>query len=124
MRDPYRSPAVRITALLRHNALTWALPRLTRVAPEQWRDALAVARATDFDAIERVGILAALALTSALLRSATGGGEIVQPTPLLIHLAAQFIAALPLLALFAGPFYLRCLRRGLDHFIAARQAGR
>jgi hypothetical protein len=30
---------------------------------------------------------------------------------------AQFLAAVPLLTLLAGPFYLRCLRRGLENEI-------
>ena len=123
MRKPDRFPAPRVATLLRDNALTWLLPRLTQVAPGQWREALAQARAADFDALERVGILAALALTSALLRGEADGSAIAPTLPLLLRLLAQFIAALPLLTLFAGPFYLRCLRRGLDHYIAARQAG-
>ena len=101
---------------LKRNALTWALPRLVRLPPAEWDEAVRQARATHFDAIERIGVLAAIALTTWLLRFDVNEAEISLP----IRFVAQFVAAIPLLILLAGPFYLRCWRRGLEHVIERR----
>ena len=42
-----------------------------------------------------------------------GAGEVALP----LRFVAQFAAAVPLLILMVGPFYLRCLRRGVDHVV-------
>ena len=113
----YPRPAFRSADLVWRNALTWVLPRLLHVAPEYRDEALRQARAADFDALERVGVLMALALTTWLLRSDVGASEIAPP----IRFIAQFCAAFLLLVVLSGPFYLRRLRRGLDHAIERRQ---
>jgi len=102
---------------LKRALLPWALPRITELKPADWEDALIRARATNFDLTERIGLLIVVALVTYLLRF-----DVLQmaDVPLPILLMAQFFAALPLLVLLAGPFYLRCLRRGLDHEIERR----
>ena len=103
---------------LKRALLPWYLPRISELRPGDWDDALKQARASHLDLIERIALLIVVALVTYLLRF-----DVLQLTDisLPILLTAQFLVALPLLALLAGPFYLRCLRRGLDHEIERRQ---
>ena len=101
---------------LKRSVLTWALPHLVQLPPAEWDEAVRQARETHFDALERIGVLAAVALTTYLLRFDANESEISLP----IRFVAQFVAAIPLLILLAGPFYLRCWRRGLEHVIERR----
>lgn len=103
---------------LKRSALSWAMPHLVKLPPADWPQAVQQARETDFDAVERIGVLAAIALTTYLLRFDVNETELSLP----IRFVAQFVAAVPLLVLLVGPFYLRCLRRGLDHFIERRHS--
>lgn len=103
---------------LKRSALTWAMPQLVKLPPAEWQQAVQQARETNFDAIERIGVLTAIACTTYLLRFDVNPTELSLP----IRFVAQFVAAVPLLVLLAGPFYLRCLRRGLDHFIERRHS--
>ena len=96
---------------LRRQTLAWALPHIVQLPPGEWDEALRQARQTDFDLVERIGVVAGVALTTWLLRS--DAGEVALP----IRFVAQFAAAVPLLILMVGPFYLRCLRRGVDHVV-------
>ncbi|MBS1229366.1 MAG: hypothetical protein H6R17_2643 [Proteobacteria bacterium] len=102
---------------LKRSVLAWALPHIVQVPPAEWDDALKRARETNFDTIERIGVLAGIAFTTYLLRFDANEAEISLP----IRFLAQFAAAVPLLILLVGPFYLRCLRRGLDHVIEHRR---
>jgi hypothetical protein len=102
---------------LRRSALTWALPHLVQLPSAEWDEALKQARETSFDAIERIGVLAAIVFTTYLLRFDANESELSLP----IRFVAQFVAAVPLLSVLAGPFCLRCLRRGLDHVIEHRR---
>ena len=101
---------------LRRHLLAWALPQIVPLPPGEWDDAVKQARETNFDAIERIGVLAGIAFTTHLLRFDVSESEISLP----IRFVAQFVVAIPLLILLVGPFYLRCLRRGLDHVIERR----
>lgn len=103
---------------LKRSALSWAMPHLVKLPPAEWQQAVQQARETSFDAIERIGVLAAIACTTYLLRFDVNETELSLP----IRFVAQFVAAVPLLVLLVGPFYLRCLRRGLDHFIERRHS--
>ena len=96
---------------VKRGVLAWALPHIVQLPPAEWNDALKQARETNFDLIERLGVVAGVALSTWLLRS--DAAEFALP----IRFVAQFIAAVPLLTLVVGPFYLRCLRRGLDQVI-------
>lgn len=101
----------------RRTLVTWALPSIEKLHPKDWDEALNKARATDFDMIEKICIFGSLALVTWLLRD---DAEAAQTISLPIQYLAQFLAAVPLLTLLAGPFYLRCLRRGLDYEIERR----
>ena len=102
---------------VKNNILLWALPRIEELKPGEWAVALKYARDTNFDLIERVGVLAGIAFTTYLLRFDASSDDLSLPGRFFV----QFVFAVPLLTLFAGPFYLRCLRRGLDHVIERRQ---
>ena len=106
--------------VIRRIALTWVLPRIVQLPPSEWDEALKQAREAKFDTVELIGVLAGTAFTTYLLRFGADEAEI----SLQLRFAAQFIAAIPLLILFVGPFYLRCLRRGLEQFIEHRHLAR
>jgi hypothetical protein len=98
-------------------ALLWAYPALRQLPPAQWSQALKRSRNTNFDAIESIGVLAGIALVTYLLQfDAYQAAALALPVRYLI----QFLAAMPLLVLFVGPFYLRRTRRGLDQEIQRR----
>jgi len=105
-------------ATIKRVLLLLALPRIVEFPPAEWRETLKRARVTNFDMIEKSGILAGVVFVTYLLRP-----DVAQTTEisLTIQYLSQFLAALPLLFLFAGPFYLRRLRRGLDHEIERRR---
>jgi hypothetical protein len=102
---------------IKDTLLLWALPRIAELKPGEWAVALKRARDTNFDMIERVGVLAGIVFTTYLLRFDASSDDFSLPG----RFFAQFVAAVPLLILFSGPFYLRCMRRGLDHVIESRQ---
>lgn len=103
---------------IKRTLLIWALPRITEIGPGEWEDALKRARETDFDSIEWIGLLAGIAFTTYLLRFDAEQAAVLS---LPAKYFAQFLAAVPLLALFVGPFYLRRTRRGLDQEIERRR---
>lgn len=105
---------------IKRTVLAWTLPLIVQIPLSEWDEALKQAREAPFDMVERIGVLAATVFTTYLLRfDADEAGISLQ-----IRFAAQFLTAIPLLILFAGPFYLRCLRRGLAQFIARRHLAR
>lgn len=110
-----RTNAISLIAVaIKRALLPWALPRIVELQPGEWDESLKRARATNFDMIENAGVLASVAFVTYLLRfDSSQTGSISLPLQFVI----QFLSAVPLLVLFAGPFYLRCLRRGLDHEI-------
>lgn len=91
-------------------------PELERIAPHHRQRAMERARAESFDTLEMIGILAAIAATTYLTRYG-----IVPATPSSRFWAAilNFVVAIPLLVLIAGPFYVRRNRRGLKAFRSA-----
>ena len=97
--------------------LLCALPRLAELHPGEWRGALQRAREVGFDAFERAGVLVSLAVAAYLLRFNGDEGVLL---PLSVRYLAQFLAAMPLLVLLAGGFYLRSIRRGLSFEIDCR----
>lgn len=103
---------------LRHGLLAIALPRLAELPPAEREKAAEQARQIDFDATERVGIVAGMVLTAYLLRFDPAQAQTMS---LPLRYLVQFIAALPALALLVGPFLLRRTRRGLEQVIAARR---
>lgn len=102
---------------LRAIALALAYPALQQLPIVQWDAALARARATEFDLLERTGLLLVIAVVAYLLRfDAQQTVELAPP----IRYLAQFFAAALLIVPAAAPFYLRRTRRGLDHELKRR----
>ncbi len=102
---------------LRAIALALTYPALQQLPTAQWDAALARARATEFDLIERIGLLLVMAVVAYLLRwEAQQALELSPP----IRYLAQFFAAVLLIVPAAAPFYLRRTRRGLDHELERR----
>jgi hypothetical protein len=95
-------------------ALEWLYPELKQIAPKDRPSALQKAKDTSFDIIELVGIGAALILVVVLTRySVTGIGALRRMGAAL----SNFLVAVPLMLIFAGPFYVRRTRRGLREYI-------
>jgi hypothetical protein len=95
-------------------ALLWAYPVLRKLPPSEWDEVLKQAKKAEFDMIERIWILAGIALVTYLLRfDASQAAALSLP----IRYLTQFLAAVPLIILIVGPVYLRCMRRGLDREI-------
>lgn len=99
--------------ILRSPYLQWLLvqlfPRLRQWPLRQWSGLLARAMAGNFDPVERLGILAGVAFLTWFLEPAAKLDAGVSFT-----FITQFLLALPLLALLAGPFFLRRIRRCLE----------
>lgn len=103
---------------LRAITLLLAYPALRQLPKMEWDDALAQAREINFDIMEWMGFAAGVACATYLLRfEADQTAALTLPARYLI----QFLAAVPLLALLVGPFYLRRTRRGLDQEIERRR---
>ena len=102
---------------LQRIALLCAYPALRQLPRAEWDEALKQARETNFDMSEWIGVLAGIAFVTYLLRfDADQAAALSLPVRYFI----QFLAAVPLLALVVGPFYLRRTRRGLDQEIEHR----
>jgi len=102
---------------LRRIALLWAYPALRQLPRSDWDEALEHAREMSFDTTEWMGIVVGVAFATYLLRfDADQATALILPVRYFI----QFLAAVPLLALIVGPFYLRRTRRGLDEEIERR----
>lgn len=104
---------------IRRTLLLWALPRLEEFDAGEWEELQSRARAADFDRVEWGGVLAGVVFVTWLLRFTPE--QAVLPLPLFYFV--QFVTAVPLLMLAAGPFYLRNMRRGLDREIERRRRG-
>jgi len=103
---------------LKRMVLLSVFPALRQLPRAEWDQALKQARETNFDTIEWIGVLADIAFVTYLLRFDVDQGAAVS---LPVRYFIQFLAAVPLLALVVGPFYLRRTRRGLDQEIERRQ---
>ncbi|MBI3917221.1 MAG: hypothetical protein HY322_09460 [Betaproteobacteria bacterium] len=114
----YRRPSDDVGKKIGRLLRLLAYPRLRDLPPDQWESVLNRARDTEFDAIEWAGVLAGVAFAALVLRS--GAGE---PGSLFTLYLGQFVLALPLLVVLAGPFYLRRTRRGLDREVEQRNGG-
>ena len=93
-------------------------PELRQFAPDARAQALHRASEARFDAIELVGLIAALAATVLITRySGTDMGFADRFGAAI----ANFVIAIPLLLILAGPFYVRRTRRGLREQLAELQ---
>ena len=95
------------------------LPELREFpAPEQ-DAALRTARDTALDLLEMLGMAAGLVLVTAATRYGVAGLGAADRFGAAV---ANFVVALPLLALCLGPFHLRRLRRGLRAQLQRRRS--
>jgi hypothetical protein len=98
--------------------MEWLYPELKKIDPRDRISALRKAKEVSFDTIEIVGIGIALVLVVTLTRySVVGMGALGRIGTAL----ANFVVAIPLLLIFAGPFYVRRVRRGLREQMEKRR---
>lgn len=88
-------------------------PELHRIPPRERDAALGSARETPFDGLELAAIALGLALTAGATRYVVFDGL----THRIEAFLANFLLAVPLLAVLAGPFFVRRTRRGLQHYL-------
>ena len=94
-------------------------PELRKFALDDQVRALRTAAEARFDAVELVGLIIALAATALITRySGTGMGLADRFGAAVVN----FVIAVPLLLVFAGPFHVRRTRRGLRTQLAELQA--
>jgi len=86
------------------------LPELRRFPTADQDEALRVARRTDLDFFELLGMAAGLLVVTALTRYALADASM---STRFVASLVNFAVALPLLAVALGPFHIRRLRRGL-----------
>ena len=97
--------------------MEWLYPELKRINLKDRSSALQEAKASSFDAIDLVGIGIALFLAVVVTRySATGLGALGRIRAALWN----FMVAIPILLVFAEPFYVRRVRRGLREYLEKR----
>ena len=97
--------------------MEWLYPELNRINPKDRSSALQESKARAFDAIELVGIGIVLVLAVVVTRySATELGALGRIGAALWN----FMVALPILLVFAGPFYVRRVRRDLREYLEKR----
>jgi hypothetical protein len=88
----------------------WLYPQLQQFPLPDRSRALQKAKESSFDAIELIGFAVALVITVSLTRYSAAGLGLVERIGAAL---ANFILAIPLLILLAGPLYVRRTRRGL-----------
>ena len=113
---PRQDPSLfeRVTLIV----LPWLLPRIVVIRRSEWGAVLTRLRETPFDAPDKAGV--ALTLASAtFLHGAVSPHAAERSLPVVY--VFQFLTAVPLLIVLAGPLYLRCWRRGLEQEIERRR---
>jgi hypothetical protein len=101
--------------------LTMIYPELRAFTPAEREGALRAARHESFDAVELVGMAAALVAVTALTRY---GLQDFDLTSRIAAALVNFALAVPLLVAGVGPFLVRRARRGLRAQLARRGAVR
>lgn len=114
---PQQDPSLfeRVTLIV----LPWLLPRIVVIRRSEWGGVLTRLRETPFDALEKAGIVLSLAFATYLLGA---DSSLAAERSLPVVYVFQFLTAVPLLIVLAGPLYLRCWRRGLEQEIERRRA--
>jgi hypothetical protein len=93
------------------------LPELRRFPPSEQDEALRVARRTDLDLIELLGMAAGLVVVTAVTRYTLSDANM---STRFAATLVNFVVALPLLVIALGPFHVRRLRRGLREQLRSR----
>lgn len=88
----------------------WLYPELRQFEPAGQAAALKAATDAGFDGVEQIGLIVALAATVLLTRYSAAGMGLADRFGAAI---ANFVVAIPVLVVVAGPFYVRRTRRGL-----------
>lgn len=99
----------------------WLFPELRRIDPSERAGALRKAKETPFDAVELIGLAVALLVTVSLTRYSAAGWGLAERVGAML---ANFVVAIPVLVVLAGPFYVRRTRRGLRTYLAHRSTNR
>lgn len=115
---PRQKTILSVSDALRRNLLIWAMPRLIELPAGEWERAAQLARNVEFDAVERIAIVAGVVFTAYVLRF---DPEQAATLSVFSRYLIQFLTAVPILLVVVGPFMLRRARRGLDQVIAARR---
>lgn len=97
--------------------LIW--PELAAIAPNQRPSALERARTEPLDMVETVGVLAGVLIATLVTQYGLGHMEFADRVFVVL---ANFAVAVPLIAVLAGPFLVRRIRRGLRN-VLIRQTG-
>jgi hypothetical protein len=95
--------------------MEWLYPELKRIDAKDRSSALHEAKDSSFDAIELVGIGIALVLAIVVTRYSASGMDTLGRIGAALW---NFVVAIPILLVFAGPFYVRRVRRGLREYLA------
>ena len=95
------------------------LPELRHFSATERAPALEAARNTVLDVVELIGMAVGLVVVTMLTRYAVPDSGLATRFGAAL---ANFAIALPLIALFLGPFHLRRLRRGLRERLRHRGA--
>ena len=93
-------------------------PQLRGFDPAERAEALRRAREAPFDVVELVGTAFGLVVAASL--TAHGGGD-TPPLERALAALANFLLALPILAVLVGPFLVRHVRRGLEGELRRRE---
>ena len=101
--------------------LPWLLPRIVVIRRSEWGAVLTRLRETPFDTLEKAGIVLSLAFATYLLGA---DSSLAAERSLPVVYVFQFLVAVPLLVVLAGPLYVRCWRRGLEQEIELRERRR
>lgn len=92
----------------------WLYPELKKIDPKDRDRALQESKDTSFDVVEIIGIGIALILVVALTRYSVAELSALGRIGAAVR---NFVIAIPLLLVFAGPFYVRRVRRGLRGWV-------
>ena len=94
--------------------MDWLYPELKSIDPRFRSGALQEARDNSFDTIELVGIGIALVLAIVATRYTAIGMDSLGRIGAALW---NFVVAIPILLVFAGPFYVRRVGRGLREYL-------
>lgn len=98
--------------------ITLIYPQLRAVPRDGWTPLIQRARATEFDLLERIAIIGALAFAAWTLEHIDADSAGMLAGNLL-----RYVLALALLACLIAPFILRRTRRGLDRELTKLRGG-